>query len=145
MYLIAIAWIYVALMMAVAEATNTNGTVIGAIVTFVLYGVFPVSIVMYLLRTPVRNRARKAQERAEWVAQQNAMAAATVEPAVGDATVDSTTDLANDHTTGPVTEASTASSTHANLASTDTSQPDAGSHTPGAAQASSVTPVRKEP
>ena len=145
MYLIAIAWIYVALMMAVAEATNTNGTIIGAIVTFVLYGVFPVSIVMYLLRTPVRNRARKAQERAEWVAQQNAMAAATVEPAVGDATVDSTTDLANDLTTGPVTEASTASSTHANLASTDASQPDAGSHAPAAAQASSVTPVRKEP
>ncbi len=74
MYLVAIAWIYVALMMAVAEATNSNGTVIGAIVTFVLYGVMPVSIVMYLMATPSRNRARKARERAEWVAQQNAMA-----------------------------------------------------------------------
>jgi hypothetical protein len=74
MYLVAIAWIYVALMMAVAEATNSNGTVVGAIVTFVLYGVVPVSIVMYLLATPSRNKARKARERAEWVAQQNAMA-----------------------------------------------------------------------
>ncbi len=74
MYLVAIAWIYVALMMAVAEATNSNGTVVGAIVTFVLYGVLPVSIVLYLLATPTRNRARKARERAEWVAQQNAMA-----------------------------------------------------------------------
>jgi hypothetical protein len=52
MYLVAIAWIYVALMMAVAEATNTNGTVMGAIVTFVLYGLVPVSIVMYLLGSP---------------------------------------------------------------------------------------------
>jgi hypothetical protein len=81
MYLVAIAWIYVALMMAVAEATNTNGTVIGAIVTFVLYGLLPVSIVMYLLGTPSRNKARKARERAEWVAQQNAMAVAS-QPAI---------------------------------------------------------------
>jgi hypothetical protein len=77
MYLVAIAWIYVALMMAVAEATNTNGTVMGAIVTFVLYGLVPVSIVMYLLGSPSRNKARKARERAEWVAQQNAMAVAS--------------------------------------------------------------------
>ncbi len=75
MYLIAIAWIYVALMMAVAEATNSNGTVLGAIFTFLIYGVLPVSIVMYLLLSPTRRRLRKAKERAEWVAQQNAMAA----------------------------------------------------------------------
>jgi hypothetical protein len=74
MYLVAIAWMYVALMMAVAEATNSNGTVVGAVITFVLYGVVPVSIIMYLLATPSRNKARKARERAEWVAQQNAMA-----------------------------------------------------------------------
>jgi membrane protein implicated in regulation of membrane protease activity len=85
MYLVAIAWIYVALMMAVAEATNSNGTVLGAVVTFVLYGLVPVSIVMYLLASPARNRARKARERAEWVAQQNAMALADA-PA-GDALV----------------------------------------------------------
>jgi hypothetical protein len=81
MYLVAIAWIYVALMMAVAEATNSNGTVMGAIVTFVLYGLVPVSIVMYLLATPARNKARKARERAEWVAQQHAMAAQSSDPA----------------------------------------------------------------
>ena len=46
MYLVAIAWIYVAMMMAVAEATNTNGTVLGAIVTFVLYGAAPVALVL---------------------------------------------------------------------------------------------------
>jgi len=41
MYIVAIAWIYVALMMSVAEATNTNGTVLGGIVTFILYGILP--------------------------------------------------------------------------------------------------------
>ncbi len=85
MYLIAIAWIYVALMMAVAEATNSNGTVLGAIVTFVLYGVLPVCIVMYVLLSPTRRRARKAQERADWIAQQNAMAAPDA-PRASDAT-----------------------------------------------------------
>jgi hypothetical protein len=85
MYLVAIAWMYVALMMAVAEATASNGTVMGAIVTFVLYGLVPISIVMYLLATPSRNRARKARERAEWVAQQNAMA--LVDAPAGDASV----------------------------------------------------------
>ena len=34
MYLIVIAWIYVVLMMSVAEATNSNGTVLGAVITF---------------------------------------------------------------------------------------------------------------
>ena len=39
MHLVVIAWLYVALMMAVAEATNTTGTVLGAVFTFLLYGV----------------------------------------------------------------------------------------------------------
>ena len=65
MYIVPIAWLYVALMMAVAEATNTNGTVLGAIVTFVLYGVGPVALVMYLMASPARRRAIKAREAAE--------------------------------------------------------------------------------
>ena len=60
MYLVAIAWMYVVLMMAVAEATSSNGSVLGAAVTFLLYGVLPLSIVMYLLRTPARAQARRA-------------------------------------------------------------------------------------
>ncbi len=118
MYLVAIAWIYVALMMAVAEATNSNGTVLGAMVTFVLYGLLPVSIVIYLMRSPQRSRLRKARERAEWVAQQNAMAAA-----------DAPYDDGAPHT----------------LDADSTSQPDAGGHAPGAAQPQGVAPVRKEP
>jgi hypothetical protein len=54
MYLVAIGWLYVALMMAVAEATNSNGTVLGALFTFVLYGALPVALVLYLLATPMR-------------------------------------------------------------------------------------------
>ena len=65
MYLIVIGWLYVALMMSVAEATNTTGTLLGALVTFVLYGVAPVSLVLYLMRTPARKRAIKAREAAE--------------------------------------------------------------------------------
>ena len=54
MYLVAIAWGYVVLMMAVAEATAPNGTVLGAVFTFLLYGVLPLSIVLYILGTPSR-------------------------------------------------------------------------------------------
>jgi hypothetical protein len=64
-YLIVIAWIYVVLMMSVAEATHTTGSVLGAIVTFFLYGVLPVSIIVYLMRAPQRRRAIKAREAAE--------------------------------------------------------------------------------
>jgi len=62
MYLIAIAWIYVVLMMALAEALSAQGTVLGAIFTFLLYGCLPLSVVMYLLGTPMRRRARLAAE-----------------------------------------------------------------------------------
>lgn len=65
MYLIPIAWIYVALMMSVAEATATNGTVIGAVFTFLLYGVLPVSLLVYLLGTPSRKRSIRAREMQE--------------------------------------------------------------------------------
>ena len=62
MYLIVIAWIYVVLMMSVAEATNSNGTLLGAIVTFFMYGVGPAALVAYLMGTPARKRAMKIKE-----------------------------------------------------------------------------------
>ena len=62
MYIVAIAWIYVALMMSVAEATNTNGTVLGGIVTFILYGILPTSIIIYIMDAPRRRRNRLARE-----------------------------------------------------------------------------------
>ena len=65
MYLVVIAWLYVVLMAAVVEAVSPNGTVLGAIVTFVLYGLLPLSIVVYILGTPGRKRAIYAQAMAE--------------------------------------------------------------------------------
>jgi hypothetical protein len=79
MYLIPIAWIYVTLMMAVAEATNTNGTLLGALVTFVLYGLLPVGLVLYFMATPARRRARQAAEALE---AQKAGAPAEFAPAI---------------------------------------------------------------
>lgn len=71
MYIVPIAWIYVALLMSVAEATSSNGTVLGALVTFVLYGLLPVGLVLYIMGTPGRKRllrAKEAEERAAWEA-----------------------------------------------------------------------------
>ena len=62
MYLIAIAWIYVVLMMAVAEAMSPMGTVLGAFFTLLLYGALPLGLLMYILGTPHRRRARRAAE-----------------------------------------------------------------------------------
>jgi hypothetical protein len=65
MYLVAIAWLYVTLMMALAEATNPHGTVLGAVFTLLLYGIGPLALVMYLMGTPLRRKARQAREAAE--------------------------------------------------------------------------------
>lgn len=62
--LVAIGWMYVAVMMAVVEATSSAGSVLGALVTFVLYGVLPLAIVLYLMTTPARRRARDAARQA---------------------------------------------------------------------------------
>ncbi len=82
MHIVPIAWMFVVLLMAVAEATSTQGTVLGAFFTFVLYGLLPLSIVMYLLGTPGRWRARKQAEAAEAAAA--AASAATAESAAAD-------------------------------------------------------------
>jgi len=68
MYIVAIAWIYVALMMSVAEATNTNGTVLGGIVTFILYGILPTSIIIYIMGAPRRKKVRLAREQEDLAA-----------------------------------------------------------------------------
>ncbi|MFG6465799.1 hypothetical protein [Roseateles sp. BYS87W] len=62
MYLVAIAWAYVALMMAAAEALSPQGTLFGAFITLLLYGVLPLGLLMYILGTPGRKRRRQAQE-----------------------------------------------------------------------------------
>jgi membrane protein implicated in regulation of membrane protease activity len=64
MYVIAIGWMYVVLMMAIAEALSSQGTLLGAVFTVLLYGVLPLTIVLYILGTPARKRALKAREQA---------------------------------------------------------------------------------
>lgn len=120
MYLVVIAWLYVTLMMAVAEAAGPTGSILGAVVTFALYGLLPLSILIYIMGTPARKRKRHARELAErqqWLAQQQAEAAG--EPAAGE----------------PVAGTPVAGSSVF---------PDAGSKAPAAAQAGSIAPVRKE-
>jgi hypothetical protein len=78
MYLVLIGWLYVTLMMAVAEATNTIGSVLGAMITFVLYGLLPVALVVYLMRTPARRKALRARQ-----AREERDAAASTDPDAG--------------------------------------------------------------
>lgn len=80
MYLVVIGWLYVALMMAAAEALHPDGTVLGASFTFLLYGLGPAALVAYLLDTPARRRARKAAELAEWHAMQAIQTAQPTSP-----------------------------------------------------------------
>jgi hypothetical protein len=62
MYLIVIAWLYVTLLMALAEAFSTQGSVLGAIITFVFYGLLPMGLVVYLMGTPLRRKAIRRQD-----------------------------------------------------------------------------------
>jgi hypothetical protein len=61
MWMVALAWSYVVVMMAVAEALAPNGTVLGAVFTLLLYGVLPLAIVLYIMGTPGRRAARKRE------------------------------------------------------------------------------------
>lgn len=60
MYIVAIAWLYVVLMMSLTEQSWIAG-----IGTFVLYGAAPLSLFLWIVGTPARKRRRKAQEAAQ--------------------------------------------------------------------------------
>ena len=62
LHLIIIAWLFVALLTAIAEAVDTQGTVLGAVFTFLGWGIIPLSIVVYILATPMRRAKRRAAE-----------------------------------------------------------------------------------
>ena len=131
MYLLIIGWMYVVLMMAVAEATNTNGTVLGAIVTFVLYGLLPSGLLAYLMGTPARNKRNKKQRFDDEVAFAQQTRAATAESASPD-----------------ITDSSSGSNAPTQAA--HSSEPNTGSHPASGALPvavganASVAPVRKE-
>ncbi|AKN66416.1 hypothetical protein G5B88_15175 [Herbaspirillum seropedicae] len=61
MYIVAIAWLYVVFMMSITEQSAVAG-----VATFLLYGIFPLTVVLYLMGTPQRkrNRQKKAKLKA---------------------------------------------------------------------------------
>ena len=59
MQIVALGWAYVVLMMVLAEALGPGGTVLGALVTLLLYGVLPLGIVLYIGGARSRARARR--------------------------------------------------------------------------------------
>ena len=128
MYLIIIAWLYVTLMMAVAEATNSNGSVLGAVITFVLYGLLPTGLIAYLLRSPARRAANRQREQEAQAAQRAAEVAAfaAVTPSVE----------------APATLPA-ASTGNADVR--PVVDPDGGGETPGGAVSNGIAPVRKKP
>lgn len=78
MYIVAIAWLYVTLLMALTETSVAAG-----LVTFLFYGLFPLSIVMYLMGTPQRRRnrlRREAQAEAEARARETPSPGSSIPP-----------------------------------------------------------------
>ena len=53
MYIVAIAWLYVVMLMALTEPTFTAGAA-----TFVFYGLLPLALLLWILGTPERRRRR---------------------------------------------------------------------------------------
>ena len=62
MLIVLLGWAYVVVMMAAVEAFGPNGSVLGAVVTLLLWGVLPMTIVMYVGGTGARARARALRE-----------------------------------------------------------------------------------
>lgn len=54
MYVVAIAWLYVTLLMALAERN-----VVAGVMTFLLYGLGPLALLLWLLGTPQRRRQQR--------------------------------------------------------------------------------------
>ncbi|ULR91714.1 hypothetical protein [Comamonas sp. B21-038] len=62
MYLIAIAWLYVVVLMAVVEAASPHGSLLGAFFTLLLYGALPLGLLLFIAGTPARRRMRHCAE-----------------------------------------------------------------------------------
>jgi hypothetical protein len=62
MHIVAVGWIFVVVLMSLAEGMSPQGSWLGAFFTLLLYGVLPLSIVLYVMGTPMRRRARLRAE-----------------------------------------------------------------------------------
>ena len=63
MLIVLVGWGYVVAMMALAEAAGPGGSVPGALVTALLYGALPMSVIWYIGGARGRANARRALER----------------------------------------------------------------------------------
>ncbi|MDP9108089.1 MAG: hypothetical protein M3N23_03340 [Pseudomonadota bacterium] len=79
MYLVAIAWIYVVLLMAMAEQSFVAG-----VMTLLLYCALPLGVILYIMATPARRRraAQRAQAAAPVLApaESESVSDSSVEP-----------------------------------------------------------------
>ncbi|NMG66722.1 hypothetical protein GPA19_17400 [Azoarcus indigens] len=57
MYVIAIAWLYVALLAAVSD-----DTVVGGVLTFIFYGAAPLALFLWIFGTPARRRKLRQRQ-----------------------------------------------------------------------------------
>lgn len=57
MYLIAIAWLYVVIIVSVSD-----DTVLGGVLTFIFWGLLPLALFLWLFGTPARRRHRLKRE-----------------------------------------------------------------------------------
>jgi len=60
--MIAAAWMFVVVLATAAEATSPQGGLLGALFTFLFYGLLPLGIVLYIALAPHRRRARQLSE-----------------------------------------------------------------------------------
>jgi hypothetical protein len=63
MTLVAIAWGYVVLMLALVQASGPGGSLLAAFVTLVLYGALPLAVLIYISGGKTRRQAAIARER----------------------------------------------------------------------------------
>lgn len=75
MYIIAIGWLYVTLLMALTE-----GSAVAGVLSFVFYGLAPTALLMWLLGTTARRRRRAQREAAARQAEAEAAVEATEPP-----------------------------------------------------------------
>lgn len=61
LYVVALAWMYVVVMVALVEVFSPQGSALGALFTVIGWGVIPLSVVLYILATPARRAARRAE------------------------------------------------------------------------------------
>lgn len=57
MYIVAIGWLYVVLMMALSETS-----VVAGVMTFFWYGLLPLALLLWLIGTPRRRKASLAEQ-----------------------------------------------------------------------------------